>query len=94
MSMPEAAVDENDGFIFGQDDVGLPWQFFVLRAIDGKAVASLLNQGAHDQLGLGVFTLDLSHVPAAFFRCQMISHSLPHLRNCVPGSKRERQCGW
>ena len=39
MAVPEATVDENDGAIFRQNEVGSAWEGSVFRAVDGEAVA-------------------------------------------------------
>jgi len=39
MTVPEAAVDEEDGAVLGQDEVGFSGQGPVFRAADGEAVA-------------------------------------------------------
>jgi hypothetical protein len=43
MPMPEAAVDEDHGFIFRQDNIRLPWELFVFRSVGGEAVAGLMQ---------------------------------------------------
>jgi hypothetical protein len=37
--MPEAAVDEDYGSVFWQDDIGLAWEATVFRAVHREAVA-------------------------------------------------------
>jgi hypothetical protein len=41
MAVPEAAVDEDDGFVFGEDDVGSAREFFVVEA---EAVAEFVEE--------------------------------------------------
>ena len=74
MPVPEAAVDEDDGPVFRQHDVGFAGQVFVQRAVDGEAVAGAGEQGADQQFGLGVLALNLRHVPGALLFCEMINH--------------------
>lgn len=37
--MPEAAMDKNGAFVFGQNDVRFAGQFFIARAVDSVSVA-------------------------------------------------------
>jgi hypothetical protein len=62
MSMPEAAVDEDDGFVFGEDDVGFSGEGFDVEA---EAVAEFVEEGADAEFGRGVFAFDAGHVPGA-----------------------------
>ena len=39
--VPETAVDEDDGFVFGQDDVGAAWHVFDVKT---EAVAHFVEQ--------------------------------------------------
>lgn len=60
VAVPEAAVNEDDGFVFGQDDVGTAGQFAVVQP---EAVAHSMQQGADDDFGLGVARADSAHIP-------------------------------
>jgi len=60
---PEAAVDEDDGLVFREDDVRLAGEVFVFRAVDGEAVGEAVQEGAHGELGLRVAAADSAHVP-------------------------------
>jgi hypothetical protein len=60
VAMPEAAVDEDGGFVFGEDNVGVPGKVF---GVEAKAVAHFVEDGADDDLGPGVFAFDPAHVP-------------------------------
>lgn len=42
--MPEASVDEDDGVVFRQDDVGFAGKGFVFRTVHGEAVAEAVEQ--------------------------------------------------
>ena len=64
MAMPEAAIDENDGMPFGEDDVGMSRQFGGMEAI---AEAKRMEVVAHDNLRLRVFRADFAHGGAALF---------------------------
>lgn len=60
--MPEAAVDEDDGFVFGQNNVGFAREIFNVQA---KAVAHPMEQAPDDEFGGRVFTTNAAHVPGA-----------------------------
>ena len=60
--VPETAVDEDDGAVFGQDDVGLAGEVLHLEP---EAVAGAVQQTADLPLRAGVLAPDLRHVPAA-----------------------------
>ena len=53
-------MNENDGFVFGQDNVGTAGQFAVVQP---EAVAHPMQQGADDEFGFGIFAADAAHVP-------------------------------
>jgi len=74
MAMPEAAVDEDHGLIFGQDEVGFAGQHAVFRAVHREAVAEAVEQRAQGQLGLGVAAADAGHDLGAFFRTEDVGH--------------------
>jgi len=59
--MPEATVDEDDGAVFGENEVGLAREGFVFRAVYGKPVTEAVEHGAQSQLGLGVASPDAGH---------------------------------
>ena len=58
MTVPEAAVDEDDCLVFAQYYVGGAWQAFDVYAV---AVALGVQIMSHDQLGFGVLALDARH---------------------------------
>jgi hypothetical protein len=60
VAVPEAAVDEDDGFEFGEDDVGAAGEFFV---VETEAEAEFVEEGADAEFGGGVFGFDAAHVP-------------------------------
>ena len=68
MAVPEAAVDEDDGAVFRQDEVGPAGQGFVFRAVDGEAVAEAVEHRAQGQLRLGVAATDAGHDFGTLFR--------------------------
>jgi hypothetical protein len=67
MAVPETAVDEDDGAVFRQDEVGSAGEGFVFRAVDGEAVAEAVEHRAQGQLRLGVAAADAGHDLGAFF---------------------------
>jgi len=71
MTMPETAVNEDAGFVFREDDVGIARQ---IAAVDAKAVAHPVKDGADHDLRLGVFAANSTHHPRAMFFCQCIDH--------------------
>ena len=76
--MPEAAVDEDDGAVFRQDDVGPAGERFVLRAVDGEAVAEAVEHGSQGELGFGIPAADAGHDLAAFFRREDVHWGREH----------------
>jgi len=62
VAMPEAAVNEDDGFVFGQNDVGTAGQFAVVQS---EAVAHAMQEGADDEFGFGVAGTDPAHIPTS-----------------------------
>jgi hypothetical protein len=60
--VPEAAVNKNDGFVFGQDNVGAAGQFAVVQP---EPVTHLVQEGADDEFGLGVAGTDSAHIPTS-----------------------------
>lgn len=67
--MPIAAVDEDDGVIFRQDDVGLTRQVLYILS---EAVAFAVQHGADKHFGFRILAFDLRHVPRALLFAQMI----------------------
>lgn len=61
MSVPEAAVDEYHGAVFGEDDVGPSWEGFVFRTVDGETVAETVKHRAQGPLRLRVAPTDAGH---------------------------------
>jgi hypothetical protein len=64
VAVPEAAVGEDDGFVFGEDDIGFAGEGFDVEA---EAVTEAVEEGADDFFGDGVFPADAGHVPGAAF---------------------------
>lgn len=61
VAVPEAAVDEDDGVVFGKDEVGPAGEVFVFRAVDGEAVTEAVKDGAKRELGFGIAATDAGH---------------------------------
>lgn len=77
MPMPEAAMHEDDGLVFGQDDVGFAGQGFVMQFIPE---ALSMEISAHEHLRLGVFAFDLTHIVAARSAVVYICHASKAIR--------------
>ena len=71
MAMPEATVDEDDGAVFGKDDVGLAGEAFV---VDTEAEAQAPEGFAEEQLRLGGGGVDGGHVCVALGGCEGVGH--------------------
>lgn len=67
MPVPEAAVDEDDGGVFRQDDVRPAVKLAVLRAVHREAVAEAVEHLAQCQLRLRVPPPDPGHDLGALF---------------------------
>lgn len=76
VAVPEAAVYEDDSLVFRQHNVWLAGELFVVGGVDGESVADSVQQGAHQDLWLGVLAADLRHEPAAFFFGKDIGHGV------------------
>ena len=74
VTVPEAAVDEDDCLVFAQYYVGGAGQALDVYAV---AVAMGVQIATHNQLGLGVLALDARHAPVPLF----FSHSVRHDTN-------------
>lgn len=67
VAMPEAAVDEDNGFVFGEDNVGLTGQ---LGDVEAKAVAHPMEHGTNEEFWLGILPFDSGHIPRPSFFCE------------------------
>src|SRR4051812_38906190 len=86
--MPEAAVDEDDGFVFGEDDVGPAREFFAGRSTGfggprqkRQRAAALQDAGARDGA-------PLLNRPGSWSQCR---HAQP--RRKAKSAKKIRQKG-
>lgn len=61
MPVPETAVDEDDGTVFRQDQVGPAGERPVVRPVDREAVAETVEHGSQGEFRLGVATPDAGH---------------------------------
>ena len=71
VTVPEAAVDEDDGAVLAQYYVGGAGQALDIYAV---AVAVGMQVAAHDHLGLGVLALDARHALVPLFFCHSVRH--------------------
>lgn len=74
MTVPEAAMDEDDRAVLGQDEVGFAGEGPVIRAADGEAEAEAVEHGAQDELGPGVAAADAGHDCGTFGGGEDIGH--------------------
>lgn len=72
MSVPKATVDEDDGAVFRQDEIGLAGQGFVFRAVHREAVAEAVEHRAQGELRLCVLSSDAGHDLGALFRSEYV----------------------
>ena len=73
VAVPEAAVDEDDGAVFGEDDVGFAGEASV---VDAVAEAQAPEGFAEEQLRLGGGRVDGGHVLVALLWISVIRHLL------------------
>lgn len=73
MAMPETAVYKDDGFVFGQHNVGMAGQLFIMQSV---TVALCMEELPHQQLGFGVGAAYLRHVVASCFLIMHIGHGV------------------
>ena len=71
MSVPEATVDEDDGTVFRQYNVGSAG-----KSLDAftEAVAAMPQFAPDSLLRAGVFRMYLGHTFVALLRCHMVRH--------------------
>jgi hypothetical protein len=61
VAVPEAAVDEDDRAVFRQDEVGFAGEGAVFRAVDGEAVAEVVEHRAQGEFRFCVAPADAGH---------------------------------
>jgi hypothetical protein len=64
MTVPKTTVDENDGGIFGEDDIGTAGKVFSMKP---KAKSHSMKQRPNPHLRAGIFRPHPAHDFAAFF---------------------------
>src|SRR5213593_4195665 len=69
MPVPEAAVDENDGFVFGQDDIGTAGK---IPGVKAETETEPVEQGANAHFGGGVLAANAAHVPGTALFCEPV----------------------
>jgi hypothetical protein len=88
MSVPEAAVDEDGGFVFGEENIdgdgprtstphpgplpGRGGEGDRNADVEAEAVAEAMQEGADSFFGRGVFAADAAHVPGTAFFCEQV----------------------
>gem|GEM_PF-2770431 len=73
VTMPKATVDEYDGLIFRQNNVGFAWQF----RIDPETQTLREQEPPNQNLRFGILALDGRHATAPLLRCHYIRHAIP-----------------
>ena len=73
MTMPEAAVDENDRVVLPQYDVRAARQVFAVQRI---AKTAGMQKLAHNHLWTRVNAPDARHAVVPLFFCHLVCHSL------------------
>jgi len=58
--VPEASMNEDDGFVFRQDDVGFSGEIFHMQS---EPVSGPVQHGPDDHFRLGVLASDPAHIP-------------------------------
>ena len=71
VTVPEAAVHEDDGAVFRENNIRLSRQVFSVKAV---SVSKGVKDRADPHFRLGIPALYRSHVPAALFRAVNIGH--------------------
>lgn len=72
VAVPEASVDEYDGLVLGEDDVGIARELAHLNAEAQTAGEKILP---HDHLGLGVLPPNSRHAAAPLLQCHRVRHT-------------------
>lgn len=65
-------MDEDDGFVFRQDDVRFAGQILDVQA---KPITHPMQQTPDDELRGSIFPADSAHVPGASFGCESVAHA-------------------
>lgn len=74
VAVPVAAVDEDDGLVLWEDNIGAAGELFILRSVHGEAEATAVQERSQQAFRLGVLPRDPGHDPAAFFFVEDIRH--------------------
>ena len=74
MPVPETAVDEYHGAVFGENHIRPARQGFVPRAVHGEAVTQAVEHGTHGAFRFRVAAPYPGHDIGALFRGKYISH--------------------
>ena len=74
MAVPEAAMDEDNGSVAGQDEIGPAGELLVFRPVQGEAVAMEVEQRTDDPLRPCVGTADAGHDLGALLGSEDVGH--------------------
>jgi hypothetical protein len=78
MIVPEAAMEEQGGFVTRKRDVGLSRE---LRVVQPESITMLVQQGSHQPLRTRVLASNAAHDPAALFRGDEVDHASANAAN-------------
>ena len=70
MTVPETAVDEDDGLVFREDEVGLAGERAVERAVHRETIAETVEDRAQGEFGFRVAPANAGHDLGALFRSE------------------------
>lgn len=69
VAMPEAAMNEDNSFVFGQDDVGTAREVFPVKP---KTITHSVEERPDEEFRFRVLPPDAGHVARALRRCEPI----------------------
>jgi hypothetical protein len=69
--MPEAAVDEDHGFVFRENNIRLSWKVLHMQT---EPIPHPMQEAAHDEFRARVLATNPAHVPGTPFFAQPIAH--------------------
>lgn len=72
MPMPKAAMNKNDGFVFGQNDIGFTRKGFIVQFVTETLG---VEKPTDDQLWFSIGRPDPAHVIAAGFFIVYVRHT-------------------
>ena len=76
MTVPVAAVDEDDRLALREDDIRTTGELLVSRSVNGETEAPPMEHRAKQEFRLGVLARDAGHHPASFLFVKDVRHSV------------------